>query len=56
MLIRMNYANELSKHLKWHISDNIYNDPDMLKRARVSYKHDQVVFLDYFSLDLDIYS
>ena len=25
-------------------------------KPRVSYKHDQVVFLDYFSFDLDIYS
>ena len=25
-------------------------------KPRVSYKHDQVIFLDYFSLDLDIYS
>ena len=66
MLIRVNYANELSKHLNWHISNNIYNDAKILKRAgiettciikpRVSYKHDQVIFLDYFSLDIDIYS
>ena len=31
MLIRVNYASEFSQHLKWHISNNIYNDADMLK-------------------------
>ena len=35
MQIRVNYANKLSKHLKWHISNNIYNDADMLKRAGI---------------------
>ena len=35
MLISVNYANELSKHLKWHISNNIYNDADMLKRTGI---------------------
>ena len=67
MLIRVNYANELSKHLNWHISSLIfmkmqtYLKEQGLKQTciikpRVSYKHDQVIFLDYFSLDLDIYS
>ena len=35
MLIRVNYANELSKHLNWHILNNIYNDPYVLKRAGI---------------------
>ena len=35
MLIMVNNTNELSKHLKWHIYNGIYNDADMLKRARI---------------------
>ena len=35
MLIRVNYAIEISKHLKWHISYNIDNDADMFKRVGI---------------------
>ena len=34
-VIRVNYANEVRKHLKWDISNNIYNAADMLKRAGI---------------------